>query len=498
MRVALSQRLSFPSFVAITEERGASSPKKGCAAEPSSPFLLDLGVDAPMALLVPEKTTGAIPAESFSDLSDLLMSAQEFIGASAGWIGLQDASAGWTFPARAGAFADSWLLCQPTRSGAWSFTIGGEPILLNDLPTGDNPNDPPLRNLLSCPLVHNERLLGHVALANKAHGFVAQDAAVLQGLAHHMIRLLYRRPASPPLELSATWLRILDLATEAVLVLDPSGVLLFANAAWLDWTGFSAEELLGHSPPFSFWINQHDLVRALSATPAGTSGLLPFRRRDRSLLWCRMETVMERWNGLTVTLAFLRQMEKLSPSALENKKIEKEVEEEQQEPVPLATPASLPLLLDLDGGIDGWGPRWEETTGLSATDVEGSRSELVLDWLFPQQHDRERVADCFHHPSPTGCQFLLEIATAIGSQPVHCTFLPLPSGASAVARRWLLLVGEAETPSDPSPSLDLLPDPAAKALLLDGVIRLDPAGAPHRPHPHGERASSVPIIPPKT
>jgi PAS domain S-box-containing protein len=450
-----------------------------------------------MTLLVPEKTTGANFAESFSDLSALLTSAQEFIGASAGWIGLPDACAGWTFPARAGALTDNWLLCQPARSAAWSFTVGREPILLNDLPPSDNLDDPPLHNLLSCPLLHDDRLLGHVALANKAHGFVAQDAAVLQGLAHHMVRLLVRRPASPPLQLSAAWRRILDRASEAILVLDPSGVLLFANAAWLDWTSFRAEELLGHSPPFSVWVNQHELARALSATPPGASGVLPFRRRDSSLLWCRMETATERWNGHTVTLAFLLQTEAQSPP-LEKEKLEEVVEQMQPEPIPLASPTSLPLLLDLEGGIDGWGPRWEETTGLSAADVEGSRSELVLDWLFPQQHDRERVADCFHHPSSTGCQLVLDIATATGSQPVSCTFLPLPSGASAVARRWLLLVGETKTPSAPPPSLELPPDPVGSAVLLDGVIRLDPASAPHRPHPLGERTSPATIIPPKT
>jgi hypothetical protein len=102
------------------------------------------------------------------------------------------------------------------------------------------------------------------------------------------------------------------------------------------------------------------------------------------------------------------------------------------------------LLLDLDNGIEGWCVAWEERTGLSAKDVEGSRSELVLDWLFPQQHDRDRVADCFHQPHSTGCQFVLEVAAVSGSRPTLCTFLALPDAGSVLSRRWLLLVNDFE------------------------------------------------------
>jgi hypothetical protein len=111
-------------------------------------------------------------------------------------------------------------------------------------------------------------------------------------------------------------------------------------------------------------------------------------------------------------------------------------------------PASLdllPLLLDLDQGIEGWDARWEERTGLSVHDVKDSRSDLVLDWLFPQQQDRNRVADCFHHPHPKGCQLTLEVAASNGSWPMLCTFLPLPATtATALPRRWVLLVGEVQ------------------------------------------------------
>jgi PAS domain S-box-containing protein len=393
-----------------------------------------------MKPLVP-KSNAAKVGQQFTELSELLLSALDFLGAAAGWIGLQDAGGGLTFPVRAGVVSDSWLAWQQGYGSIWGFTVGGEPALLNDLKSGAALDEPPLRNLLSCPLIHNHQILGHVALANKAQGFTAEDARVLQGLAHHMVRLLVRRPApAAPLELSAAWRRILDCDAEGVLLLDKSGVLIYANRTWLDWTGFRAEELVGRTAPFPFWVSQQDLVQALSAAPAHA---LPFRRRDQSLFWCRLETAEEQWGGHLVTVAFLRQLQAHGGPAARD------------EPphIRFPEPDWLALLLDLDNGIEGWEARWEERTGLSAHDVEGSRTVLVLDWLFPQQHDRDRVFDCFHHLGSPGCQLVLELAAPHGSRRVLCTLLPLPSRTVAgMPRRWLLLVGEAEQAAQPNHS----------------------------------------------
>lgn len=400
-----------------------------------------------MTLLVPEKTTVRKRGVSFAELSDLLVSALEFIGAATGWIGLQDADGGLTFPVRGGALPASWLDWQQGRGGVWGFALGG-PALLNDLQPWPKVGDPPLRNLLSCPLIHNERILGHVALANKEHGFTAADSAVLQGLAHHMVRLLgrWRTPEHATVELSPAWRRLLDAAAEGFLLLDGSSTLIYANAVWLAWTGFRAEELLGRTPPFPFWVRQEDLGRA--SPPGVPAGALPFRRRDQSLLWCLVQTELERWDDHVVTVAFLRQ------TTARTLRGEQEGAGDgdgagHELPAPAAAACDwLSLLLDLDGGIEGWGPRWEERTGLSAHDVEGSRSELVLDWLFPQQQDRDRVADCLYHPGAVGHQLPLAIATPSGSRPVLCTFLPWAASdaSTAVPRRWLLLVGEPRPP----------------------------------------------------
>lgn len=401
-----------------------------------------------MTPLVPKKTNAAKPGQLFAELNDLLLSALDFLGADAGWIGLQDNGGRLTFPVRAGAVSDSWLPWQQGYGGVWGFTVGGEPALLNDLKSAAALGDPPLRNLLSCPLIHNKQILGHAALANKAQGFTSSDAVVLQGFAHHMIRLLGRRraPAAATIELSAVWRRILDRAAEGVLLLDESGALIYANAVWLDWTGFHAEELIGQKAPFPFWVRQQDLVQALAAAPAAPARALPFRRRDQSLFWCLLESAAEQWGEQLVTIAFLRQTAEMPPpAALIKPNGTTRADGCELPSLRLPQPDWLPLLLDLDNGIEGWDENWQERTGLSANDMQDSRTVLVLDWLFPQQHDRDRVFDCFHVPHSPGCQLVLEVVVPHGSRPMLCTFLPLPSrNGAAVPRRWLLLIGETE------------------------------------------------------
>ncbi len=412
-----------------------------------------------MTPFVPQKTTVTKPGPLFQELNDLLLSSLEFLGATAGWIGLQQPG-GLSFPARIGVFSDSWLPWQQAHGSVWGFTINDETTIRNDLRIESKHGDPPLCNLLSVPLVQNKQILGHIALANKVHGFSPEDALVLRGLAQHVVRLLGRRrePKHTPIHFSAAWRRVLDRATEGIILLEESGILIYVNAAWLDWTGFRAEDLLGRTAPFPFWVSQHELVQALTLAPAAPAGALPFRRHDQSLFWCAVETAQEQWDDHLVTIAFLRQMSAEPEASAARYGV--------LHPHPAAngdgspSPDWLPLLLDLDHGIEGWDARWEERTGLSVQDVKDSRCELVLDWLFPQQHDRNRVADCFHRPHPARSQLTLEVASSNGSRPMLCTFFPLPAHpATATPRRWLLLVGEVERQAEPE--------------LLDGMSPAD-------------------------
>src|SRR5215469_9432411 len=198
-----------------------------------------------MTPLVPETVPDGKVSEALEGLRLALTSVVEYLGAGAGWVGLRTTSGGLTFPTCRGAFSASWLRLPQPQGSVWGILLGEVPAVLNDLRPWPILGDPPLCNLLSCPLIQGDRIIGHVALANKPRGFAEQDVAVLQGMAYHLVRLLDRRSveSSAAVELPPLWRRLLDGVAEGTLVLDESGTLVHINATWLAWTGFRSEEL---------------------------------------------------------------------------------------------------------------------------------------------------------------------------------------------------------------------------------------------------------------
>jgi len=83
---------------------------------------------------------------------------------------------------------------------------------------------------------------------------------------------------------------------------------------------------------------------------------------------------------------------------------------------------SLVLLLTAGREVAFWNERWRRRTGLTDRDLAGVPTEVVLDWLFPQQRDRDRVADLLQ-PGCTGGQLLLSLLAPEGCQALVCTFL---------------------------------------------------------------------------
>ncbi|MGH9677416.1 MAG: sensor histidine kinase, partial [Candidatus Acidiferrum sp.] len=117
--------------------------------------------------------------------------------------------------------------------------------------------------------------------------------------------------------------------------------------------------------------------------------------------------------------------------------------------------AWLPLIIQPGGNVSLWDARWERLTGLSLGDLAGMRTELVLDWLFPLQRDRNRVADWLHDPRRQGGQSVLQVLTRSGSRPLLCTLLLAQrSETGEGGEQWLLLAGESELFAGPgTPSL---------------------------------------------
>ncbi len=424
------------------------------------------------------KRTPAFGEEPVAILQESLDGLLELTGAGGGWISLKDDGQHLQFPVRGGAVSESWLALQQGCPPLWGFEVSEGPTVLNDLPPLPFLGEQVLRNFLSCPLLCQDAVTGHAVLVNKPDGFTSHDATVLQASAHLVGRYLRRWASSLSRKVPSTWLQLCaDRAAEAILLFDDAGTLVFANQVWLEWTGYSAEEMCHRPGPYPFWPNQRQLAALTGKTPVlprtlpavgGRLGYLPFRHRNQGLFWCQAETFKQQIDSRILTVAFLR---RLPGTTAEKDNAHRDAIPLRAEDwhAPWNTESDLPaperllhcpqadwqaLLFSSDGAIEFWDERWEVLTGWTPQDLAGVAGETVLDWLFPRQRDRELVADLFHRPGRQGRQAILDVAGKHGSQPLCCTFLPvrerdergwvskLTKGPHADASAWLLLVCE--------------------------------------------------------
>jgi PAS domain S-box-containing protein len=553
---------------------------------------------------VPESGRAHGPGQGLPLLAEALDALLELTGAAAGWVGLTGRDGLLTFPARRGPVPDGWLALQGGWVPVWGFQVADGPSVVNNLPALPALGEPPLRNLLTCPL--RGGAAGQIALANKPGGFTDADAAAVQTTAHLLGRQLATGPTcSAPAAAPGVWQRALDRVAEGVLVVRADGRLLFANAAWAHWTGYSADELRDRPAPFPFWVSAADLAGtalpalALPAAPRvgarqpSVPVYLPFRRRDRSVFWCQVELATETSDGRPVTVAVLRQLpappgpaagagdepgaavafralaealpfpaaltdrqgqliwvnaafrEELLPGAAAGQPLRQaftptsaaalerllrdrpraaetwrcrlvleqagpagrtrswtamclaadwadgtgflfalaedwaELWPADEAPAPWLRAGAraadlLPLLYRPGRPLAFWDARWNRLTGLSQGDQAGVAGEIVLDWLFPRQHDRDWVADLLQHPARRGGQAVLEVVSPTGSRPLACTLLPL-----APEDGWLLLAGEPEAAGNTARLLQRFLQPFARELgrLLDQDATRRPAPA---------------------
>jgi PAS domain-containing protein len=449
-----------------------------------------------MATVVPESGWAHGLGDGTPALEETLDALLEMTGATAGWIGLSsptaEGSAGQlTFPVRRGSFGDGWLTLQQDRAGVWGLALGPEPALINDLPALPELGAPPLANLLVCALGAEGSPLGHIALGNKPAAFTSHDSVAVLTAARLLSRRLARARTGRPEPLPPPpWRQALDHMPVGILVFDGAGTLIYANASWEHWTGFPRDELLGKAPPFPFWVNfqefpallgQRPWLRSLASpgpeTADGPSPLqvLPFRHRDGAIYWYQVETVRATVGGAPWRVALLRPAAggphaaswvTPAPAAAG-----KAGDGEEPLPVPVAVDW-LALLFRQDGTIDFWDERWSKLTGLSHQDLAGARGELLLDWLFPRQRDRDFVADLLYHPPSegprTGIQAVLEIMSHPAGQVFLCTFLQVGERPA----NWLMLAGVPRPPDGEAPAAELLTS-----------LRLDAPAEVPGPHP---------------
>jgi signal transduction histidine kinase/PAS domain-containing protein len=369
-----------------------------------------------MPAAVPQSLRDFAPDERAIVLEQPLDSLLEFTNASCGWIGLLGPDGRLTFPVRRGEFADAWLNLQLGQEGVWGFAVREGPTLLNDLPRWSVLGSPTLKNLLSCPLLHDGKSFGHVVLANRPHGFTSHDAAVVQGIAHLISKQLSGYAAQEPSKtLPALPLSLLDRKGEAVFVVDDQGILVYANPTWSEWTGFPLKELQREPAPFRFWVSHRELT-SLAAEAEAIAGcglfmeaasnqqtansVFPFLRRDGSRLWCQVETVAAGWGGRHWTIAYLRQLPAQSATkrrASEAPTLTPQTMMALAEPMPFAA-----VLTDRDGRMLRVNPA-AERLGFRLP----SSSETVAGPLFRDQ---------FALPSAAALEFLVHDSATIGSR----------------------------------------------------------------------------------
>jgi PAS domain S-box-containing protein len=460
--------------------------------------------------LVPESTSRFGFQEPPNALGLAFEALLGFTQAACGWIGLADPVAGMAFPVRRGPVPDAWLDRQAGHTGVWGFAIREGPTLLNDLLPLPGIATSPLNNLLSCPLPCRGGACDHVVVANKPGGFNSHDAAVVQGFAHLLGKLVDvdRGAYSDLRQLAVLPPQFFEQSAEGMFVLDARGALVFANAAWTEWTGFPLEQLLGQTAPFAFWLDyrrwamltggaalrgptaRSSRTAGASQGPRNWSDALPFRRADDTIFWCSLETRHVTWSGSEWTVARLQPKPHAGaqPSAAVG---------------PLAN--WLALLLRPGQELAWWDERWTKLTGLDAADVLNVPVETALDWLFPMQPEREFVADLFQRPGKkrSGKQAKLHVLEPSGNQPIVCTFLPVPAaslGSSSLAvplggsgDAWLLLASPPETPTTTHSAVAVSDPRASFAPAEEEVesVRLDrPSEAPG-PHAVPGLASAV-------
>ena len=105
----------------------------------------------------------------------------------------------------------------------------------------------PLKNFLSVPVIHNDELVGQIALANSPRDYDEKDIEVIQKLSRYFaLGLLRKRYEETQTQLT----QAIDQAAEAVAVVDAEGIAQYVNPAYEKITGYMTVEVVGRKPRF--------------------------------------------------------------------------------------------------------------------------------------------------------------------------------------------------------------------------------------------------------
>ncbi|KJS31593.1 MAG: hypothetical protein VR64_10640 [Desulfatitalea sp. BRH_c12] len=156
------------------------------------------------------------------------------------------------------------------------------------------PNHPPLLSFLGMPLVHDDTVVGVVALANRPGGYGAKDLEALEMLAPAIVQVfLNQRAEARSRAAEARYRRIIETADEGIWIIDHEHKTLFANTKMAAMLGCSVEAL-SEGSLFDFMDAQgQSLARQYierRRTGIAEQHDFKFKRKDGSDLWALIST----------------------------------------------------------------------------------------------------------------------------------------------------------------------------------------------------------------
>ncbi len=137
--------------------------------------------------------------------------------------------------------------------GLWGHSLNTRKSFFTNSPSGHSSSTGlpvghvPLKNFLSVPVIHNDELVGQIALANSPRDYDEKDIEVIERLSKYFaLGLLRKRYEETQTQLT----QAIDQAAEAVTVVDAEGIAKYVNPAYEKITGYTMLEVVGRKPRF--------------------------------------------------------------------------------------------------------------------------------------------------------------------------------------------------------------------------------------------------------
>ncbi|MCL6584402.1 MAG: PAS domain S-box protein [bacterium] len=163
---------------------------------------------------------------------------------------------------------DIWDQCQvPHKNfifpreqwgGLWGQSLKEKKTLCSNKPLPVPEGHVPILKTLIVPIIHGTKLIGLLAVANKAEDYTPQDQTMLETIADHIAPVLHarlqrdrqeaerQRSEEKLRESEAKYSALVEQAKDGVVIVQDE-VLKFANKAMETLSGYSVEELIGKS-----------------------------------------------------------------------------------------------------------------------------------------------------------------------------------------------------------------------------------------------------------